>query len=112
MSKITTHILDTSLGKPASNIKVFLEKNNNDSWEAIAEGITNEDGRIKDLLKNDDTLDLGKYRMIFETEKYFSDRNIKTFYPKVSIEFYIYDDSHYHIPLLLSPFGYSTYRGS
>jgi hydroxyisourate hydrolase len=112
MSQITTHVLDTSTGKPANNINLSLEKYENNSWRMISSGITNEDGRVRDLLKDNEILELGKYRIIFETEKYFSDKNIKTFYPNVSIEFYIYDNTHYHIPLLLSPFGYSTYRGS
>jgi hydroxyisourate hydrolase len=112
MSQITTHVLDTSVGKPAENIFLFLEKFEDDSWVKIAEGTTNEDGRVKSFLKANEKLDFGKYRITFETEKYFSQKNVKTFYPKITIEFYIYDDTHYHVPLLLGPFGYSTYRGS
>ena len=80
--------------------------------EKIANGITNADGRITDLLSKEIILELGIYRMIFDTASYFKKQNVKTFYPSVTIEFEITDASHYHVPLLLNPFGYSTYRGS
>lgn len=111
MSQLTTHILDTSLGKPAQGVSVILEQRSYDN-KKIAEGITNVDGRIGDLLPKEKVLDAGIYRLVFDTVSYFKKQNIKTFYPQVIIEFEITDASHYHVPLLLNPFGYSTYRGS
>lgn len=111
MSQITTHILDTSLGKPAQGVSIILEQKNSD-YKKIAEGITNADGRINDLLPKEKILNAGIYRLVFDTASYFSKQSIKTFYPQVLIEFEIADASHYHVPLLLNPFGYSTYRGS
>ena len=112
MSQITTHVLDTSIGKPAQGISIQLEQNISGSWKKIAEGITNADGRISDLLPKEKIADSGIYRLIFDTASYFKMQNIKTFYPNVTIEFEITDATHYHVPLLLNPFGYSTYRGS
>lgn len=112
MSQLTTHILDTSAGKPAEGVSVVLEKNNSDSWERIADGITNHDGRIGNLLVSDQYLAEGNYRLVFDTGSYYTSRNQKSFYPKVTVEFTVSDHAHYHVPLLLNPFGYSTYRGS
>ncbi|MEO8087039.1 MAG: hydroxyisourate hydrolase [Bacteroidota bacterium] len=112
MSQLTTHILDTSTGKPAEAVAVSLEQLVSESWKKIAEGITNKDGRISNLLVSDARMDKGVYRLIFETADYFKAQDRKTFYPKITIEFEISDDSHYHVPLLLNAFGYSTYRGS
>ncbi len=112
MSQITTHVLDTSIGKPAQGIAIALELNNSGNWKKIASGVTNTDGRIGDLLPNEKILDAGVYRLVFNTASYFENQDIKTFYPQVTIEFEIIDASHYHVPLLLNPFGYSTYRGS
>ncbi|SVD59927.1 uncharacterized protein METZ01_LOCUS412781 [marine metagenome] len=112
MSQITTHVLDTSEGKPAEGIKIELQKRSGTSWETLAEGITNSDGRIADLLEKDKALAPGIYRMHFHTSAYFQGLGIKSFYPEVSIVFETFDESHYHVPLLLNPFGYSTYRGS
>lgn len=109
MSQLTTHILDTSRGLPAKGVLITLYSHEN---ELIAKGITNDDGRISDLLQKDQLLPKGLYKMIFETGAYFSGLNLKTFYPRVQIEFEITDNSHYHVPLLINPFGYSTYRGS
>ena len=108
MSQITTHILDTSIGTPAEGVNIRLQK----SGKLIAEGITNSDGRIGDLLPKNKILEAGDYEMVFDTGGYFSKQNKKSFYPKVIIHFTVFDDSHYHVPLLLNPFGYSTYRGS
>ena len=112
MSQITTHILDTSIGKPAKGIQIQLQKPEQGNWTTIAEGHTNDDGRISDLLEKDKPLIPGNYRMIFDTGTYFKNQNIQGFYPDVTIHFTISDNSHYHIPLLLNPFGYTTYRGS
>lgn len=112
MSQLTTHVLDTTTGKPAGGINVLLEQLSSGSWKKVAAGITNVDGRISDLLPTENTLAPGDYRLVFETAAYFKNQNTKAFYPKITIEFSIADDSHYHVPLLLNPFGYSTYRGS
>lgn len=113
MSQLTTHILDTSAGKPASGVKIRLEKFDAvNSWTALAEGITNSDGRVADLLEAGKILEAGNYKLIFDTAGYFEKQKMKCFYPSVEIIFQISDASHYHVPLLLNPFGYSTYRGS
>ena len=112
MSPITTHVLDTALGKPAAGIPITLEKLNNEGWQTLASGITNADGRISDLITAD-SFEIGTYKMTFMTERYCKTAGFDTFYPYVPVVFEIEDtDQHYHVPLLLSPFGYSTYRGS
>lgn len=113
MSQITTHVLDTSIGKPAQGIKIALHhKSDNEKWEFVSSGVTDEDGRIANLLEDDVILKSGVYRMLFETATYFNQRQIEAFYPIVPVIFEIRDSQHYHVPLLLNPFGYSTYRGS
>ena len=112
MSQITTHILDTSSGKPAADVPLKLEKKTADGWQILADGRTNADGRVSDLLPKDAVLPVGVYKMTFDTEGYFAAQNLPTFYPYVEISFYVRDGGHYHIPLLLSPFGFTTYRGS
>ena len=112
MSQVTTHVLDTSAGKPGKNISVRLMQYENNEWRSIAQGITNDDGRVSDLLPAEKDLSVGNYKIVFETRNYYAAQNIKTFYPAVEILFTISDGDHYHVPLLISPFGYSTYRGS
>lgn len=113
MSAITTHVLDTSLGKPAAGVAVTLEAHSSDGWKTLASGTTNADGRIRDLLPAESKLAPGTYRLRFETAAYFRARGVEAFYPHVEIVFVVKDGAqHYHVPLLLSPFGYSTYRGS
>ena len=112
MSQITTHVLDTTKGQPAAGITVILYKGENDEWTEIARGHTDSNGRIADLLKKDMLLQKSIYKLRFETKDYFDKSNIPTFYPYVEIDFDISTQEHYHIPLLLNPFGYSTYRGS
>jgi len=113
MSQLTTHILDTSLGKPAEGVPVILQhKQPEGNWNQLAEGITNQDGRLSDLLSEKTVLEPGVYRLMFNTDVYFHKHKISSFYPKVMVEFTVLYASHYHVPLLLSPFGYSTYRGS
>ncbi|MBD2704197.1 hydroxyisourate hydrolase [Spirosoma sp. BT702] len=111
MSAITTHILDTTQGKPAEGISVILYQQQR-QWTEIARGITNADGRIGDLLNRNVVLPTGTYKICFETGAYFSQLNVVTFYPFVEITFSVTTGEHYHVPLLLNPFGYSTYRGS
>ena len=113
MSQITTHVLNTMTGKPAEGILIVLEeKNKKGKWSELASGITDNDGRISNLLSIDRIMEAGVYRMTFEVKTYFDKQDLDCFYPNVPIVFEIKDQSHYHIPLLLSAFGYSTYRGS
>jgi len=106
---ISTHILDTNLGKPAAHVEVKLF--HAATHELIATATTNPDGRVSDFgIK---TLVEGPYQLEFEIAPYFSLQQVKTFFPRVCIQFFIEDiNQHYHIPLLISPFAYSTYRGS
>jgi 5-hydroxyisourate hydrolase len=112
MSKITTHVLDISRGRPAAGISVTLESEYGDGWQALGEGRTDQDGRLKDLMDADVPLGIGTYRLTFDTGSYFAAHSTETFYPQVVVVFRARGDEHYHVPLLLSPFGYSTYRGS
>lgn len=112
VSQITTHILDTSIGIPGKNICIQLQSFNNNQWQTIAQGRTNSDGRIPDLLPQNKNLKPSTYKMVFHCGQYYQQQNIKTFYPMVEILFNTFDEEHYHVPLLLNPFGYSTYRGS
>jgi len=113
MSQITTHILDLASGKPAQNVPITLQLQQGDEWRVIGSGTTNADGRIADLCEAERVLDAGTYRMHFDTAAYFSAAGGEVFYPWADVVFNIgADGQHYHIPLLLSPYGYSTYRGS
>lgn len=113
MSQITTHILDTARGCPAADVAVKLIKLENDVPTLIATGFTDADGRISNLVQNSAVLDGGNYQIRFETGNYFQALDTPVFYPRVDVLFTITEDGqHYHIPLLLSPYGYSTYRGS
>lgn len=113
MSQITTHVLDISLGRPAANLRVILEARvTSGEWTLLGQGSTDGDGRLKDLAAGK-TLNPGTHRLTFETGAYFALRQIDGLYPQVIIVFAVRDArDHYHIPLLLSPYGYSTYRGS
>jgi 5-hydroxyisourate hydrolase len=108
---ISTHILDTTKGKPARGVGVSLELLEGTTWQRIAQGVTNEDGRVKPLL--DVIPKEGTYRIHFEVAGYFHQQGVDAFFPSVTIEFSVRAiGEHYHVPLLLNPFGYSTYRGS
>lgn len=112
MSGISTHILDVSVGRPAAGIGVRLERRTESSWETIAEGITDSDGRCREILRSDQVIP-APYRFTFATGQYFADSSRATLYPEVIVSFAVTEaGANYHIPLLLSPFGYSTYRGS
>jgi 5-hydroxyisourate hydrolase len=113
MSQITTHVLDTSKGKPAAGIAIVLEElTKSNHWIGRGKGETNADGRLPDLLASEVKLDRGIYRLLFDTASYFKIQGIQSFYPSVMITFEVTDHAHYHVPLLLNPYGYSTYRGS
>ena len=111
-SPITTHVLDTATGTPAAGLALKLEALEGDTFVERAAGTTNDDGRVAELLAPG-SLTTGVYRMRFETGAYHAAQGVKGFYPYAEIVFEVTDTStHHHIPLLLSPFGYSTYRGS
>lgn len=114
MSAITTHVLDTSRGRPAAGVPVVLEiQESNSEWRPLGRGTTDADGRLRTLLPEGDPLLVGIYRLVFNTAQYFGSAGADAFYPRVIIEFETTPgESHYHVPLLLSPFGYSTYRGT
>ena len=112
MSAITTHVLDVSRGRPATGVPVTLARLEGDAWKDLGAGATDEDGRLLTLLPNG-PLVLGTYLLVFDTAAYFRAQTVEGFYPTVSVEFVVTDGAaHFHVPLLLSPFGYSTYRGS
>lgn len=129
-SPITCHVLDSSIGKPAAGVKVNLHvhkepttsgSTTTEIWELLASGVTNADGRCVDLLSPGDQRPVqsarlqsgGLYKIVFETKDYFDRAGKPTFYPWVEISFAVVNpDEHYHIPLLISPFSYTTYRGS
>jgi 5-hydroxyisourate hydrolase len=113
MSQITTHVLDISIGRPAAGVPVILEmENTGGRWKELGRGVTDGNGRLGDLTAPGSLKD-GTYRLTFDTRAYFSGRKIEALYPQVSIVFEVRRaNEHHHIPLLLSPFGYSTYRGS
>lgn len=114
MSTISTHVLDTSRGQPAAGITISLERlNAGEGWTPLSEAATDDDGRVKNFVLAEPNLGPGTYRLVFSVEKYFKELNQQTFYPEVSVAFLIEPGAkHYHVPLLISPFGYSTYRGS
>ncbi len=114
MSAITTHVLDTAKGRPASGIPVVLEIRSADQqWKALGKGKTDSDGRVKDLLPGGAKLEAGVYRLTFDVARYFRAQNVENFHPEISILFAVRDTAqHYHVPLLLSPYAYTTYRGS
>jgi 5-hydroxyisourate hydrolase len=115
MSTISTHVLDTALGRPAAGIGVTLERLD-DAGAAVTlgSGATDSDGRLRDLVPSGHSLVVeGTYRLRFAVDDYFARTGRDAFYPEVSISFRVGPtDEHYHVPVLLSPFGYSTYRGS
>jgi 5-hydroxyisourate hydrolase len=109
---ITTHVLDTARGAPAAGVPVVLERFDEDTWWTLGHGTTDDDGRLRDLVPEGAPLVTGRYRLTFDTAAYFAGRDESGFYPEVAVVFTVADGDHYHVPLLLSPFGYSTYRGS
>ncbi len=106
---LSTHILDTSTGTPASNVCIHLDHFLNDQWQRMETLITNKDGRS--VFETE--IQIGKYQLTFETAAHFQSRGLESFFPQAQVCFEIKDSSRkYHIPLLISPFGYTTYRGS
>ena len=110
---ISTHVLDTARGKPAPDIQVHLEQQESGQWRSIVSARTDQNGRCAQLVADDKALGPGIYRLSFDTESYYAVHRIQGLYPVVQIAFHVRDgEAHYHIPLLLSPHGYTTYRGS
>jgi 5-hydroxyisourate hydrolase len=106
---LSTHVLDATSGVPASGVAVTVESKIDNAWQRIADGNTDADGRIREL----GTPGVGVHRISFDTGGYFARSGVRAFYPEVSVTFEIVDaDAHHHVPLLLSPFAFSTYRGS
>lgn len=107
MSTVSTHVLDTSRGRPAAGVQVTLEHDS----DILATGVTNADGRVPDF-GDGATIDAGVYRLRFLVTEYFALDQRETFYSEITVNFRVGENEHYHVPLLLSPFGYTTYRGS
>lgn len=109
-SQVTTHILDTGSGRPAAGVAVGLHRRDGGTWTSVGSGTTDADGRAKDL--GPGQLEPGTYRLTFGTGTYYESLGTPTFFPEVDLVFSVTGAEHYHVPLLLSPFAYSTYRGS
>jgi 5-hydroxyisourate hydrolase len=114
MGAITTHVLDVSRGRPVAGLGVALEMRGPDGgWQQTGRGVTDADGRLRTLVDAAPGLLPGVYRLLFDTKPYFESQGVRAFYPEVVVTFEAAaGEAHYHVPLLLSPFGYSTYRGS
>ncbi len=110
MSRVTTHVLDAAFGTPAVGVGVGFDRQTSEGWREVGSGATDADGRIGAL--GPDRLDDGVYRLSFATGDYFEATGRPSFYPEVEVVFRVSGSEHYHVPLLLSPFAYSTYRGS
>lgn len=110
---ISTHVLNTATGKPAVDVAVTLQRKSDKTWEELGRGQTDAQGRLANLHPAEKPLAAGTYRLIFETGDYFKRQDVKTFFPRIEILFEIEKaDENYHVPLLVSPYGYSTYHGS
>ena len=114
MNRISTHVLDTALGKPAAAVPVRLERlEKAGNWRHLGSSETDKDGRCQQLLPAPHILLEGVYRLVFEAKSYFAAQHTAALYPMVEITFEVRSgETHFHIPLLLSPNGYTTYRGT
>jgi len=114
MSAITTHVLDTARGAPAAGLRIELERMDaGGTWQAVGQGVTDVDGRQRSLMPASGSAPPGIYRLTFHSGPYFAGLDKPTFYPHVTVTFEVLQgEAHYHVPLLISPFGYSTYRGT
>ncbi|KAA1426573.1 hydroxyisourate hydrolase [Nocardioides antri] len=110
MSQVTAHVLDTARGRPAAGVPVRLLRLVADREEVLATSHTDDDGRVGDL--GPDQVAPGSYRLVFDVAAYAATTGQDCFFPEVALTFAVRDESHHHVPLLLSPFAYSTYRGS
>lgn len=109
-SGITTHVLDTSTGRPAAGVGVDLAAHRGGVWHPVASSVTDADGRCRDL--GPAGVEHGTYRLTFATGDWFAAQGTEAFHPEISVTFEVRDDRHHHVPVLVAPFGYSTYRGS
>lgn len=110
--QLSSHILDITIGAPASDVMIRLDKMNADrSWSFVDEKITDANGRVPDFLQMQDS-NIGIYKLTFMVSDYFERSNLESFYPYIEVVFDIRDNNHYHVPITLSPYGYSTYRGN
>jgi 5-hydroxyisourate hydrolase len=109
MSGITTHVLDTALGRPAAGVAVRLEKKDGDAWVTLNASKTDADGRCRDLTQETTA---GVFRLTFATSEYFKGQGRTSIYPEIAVTFVTSGESHYHLPLLLTDNSYTTYRGS
>jgi len=108
----STHVLDSMLGTPAIGVSMRWERLIDDAWQPVANAVTDDDGRVADW-ETEQALSVGVHRLVFGSGDYFLARGVTTFYPEVVVVFEVVDEAaHHHVPLLLSPFAYSTYRGS
>ena len=112
MSGITTHVLDTARGRPAAGVAVALARRSGDDWTELGAASTDANGRVANLLPAHVTSPAGTYRLRFDVGRYFAAQGVTPFYPYVEVVFEVRDTEHHHVPLLVSPFGYTTYRGS
>jgi 5-hydroxyisourate hydrolase len=113
MNRISTHVLDVALGKPAPNIPVVLERRSDPAWTLLSSAHTDADGRCAQLLATDEVLLPGVYRLRFDIASYHGAQRVEVLYPVVEITFRVREgESAFHLPLLLSPYGYTTYRGT
>lgn len=111
MSGITTHVLDTARGRPAPNLPIWLEHLAPTGWVKVGQGATDADGRLRTL--TGPSIAAGEYRIHFDTASYFKALGVTGFYPEAVVHFVVHDAAeHFHVPLLLSPWSFSTYRGS
>lgn len=111
--RLSSHILDINTGKPAQGVRISLaKKDKNNGWITIDEKITDQNGRVKDFLEEGGKDNTGIYKLTFHTGPYFKAMEQDSFYPFIEVVFEIKDGNHYHVPLTLSPYGYSTYRGN
>ncbi|WP_413997924.1 hydroxyisourate hydrolase [Flavobacterium sp. W1B] len=111
--QLSSHILDISRGLPVANVLIKLEKQTaNGSWEFIAKNETDKNGRVQNFLPYAKTENKGIFKLTYFTEPYFNNLKQDSFYPFIEVVFQIKDDKHYHVPITLSPYGYSTYRGN
>ena len=110
---LSVHVLNLETGVPSAGLQVTLEQHSGNQWQALGQGVTNEQGRIAALFPEQRSFAPGEYRVVFKTGDYYRKVGHDTFFPEIPVIFEVKDTGqHYHIPLLLSPYGFSTYRGS